>query len=156
LPSQGVFSNEQVYTAYLDMKWDNGARAPAWTFEYAVLKKEPTTAATAATPTRGEVRLGSRSQEGLILPFPTAKEQPALPAELVRKYLRQRVIVYGILNTDGKMEQLSIKQSPDAQLNEAVLAALKKWTFRPAQLNGVDVPVKVLLGFPLSLPELNP
>ena len=76
-----------------------------------------------------------------------------MPAEVVRKFLRRLVIIYGVLNTDGKMEQMSVKQSPDAQLNEPVINALSKWMFRPAQFNGENVSVKVLLGFPLALSE---
>jgi TonB family protein len=81
------------------------------------------------------------------------KEQPVLPAEVVKKYLRRLVIVYAVLNADGKMEQMVIKESPDAQLNEPVLNALSKWSFRPAQFKGENVSVKVLLGFPLALSE---
>jgi hypothetical protein len=51
------------------------------------------------------------------------------------------------------MEQLSIKQSPDDQLNETVTDALKKWVFRPARLNGNPVQVDFLLGIPLWIPE---
>jgi hypothetical protein len=154
LPSLGVFSNEQIYTAYLDMKWDNGKPAPSWTFEYAVIPKAPA-ASTAQTPARNnEVRLPTnRAQQGLILPFPIAKEQPVLPIETVKKFVRQLVIVYAVLNTDGKLEQMTVKQTPDTQLNEPLLSALNKWTFRPAQFNGENVSVKVLLGFPLSLSE---
>ena len=36
---------------------------------------------------------------------------------------------------------------------EPVLNALAKWIFRPGELNGERVAVKVLLGIPLSLPE---
>ena len=154
LPSLGVFTNEQIYTAYLDMKWVSGATAPSWTFEYAVMQKPAAAAGTPNTsPRNGEVKLPTEKQQGLVLPFPMAKEQPVLPADIVRKYLRRLVIVYAVLNTDGKMEQMVVKQSPDAQLNEPVLTALSKWTFRPAQFNGENVSVKVLLGFPLSLSE---
>jgi outer membrane biosynthesis protein TonB len=44
------------------------------------------------------------------------------------------------------MEQLSIKQSPDPALNEPVLSALRKWSFRPARRNGEIIPAKILLG----------
>jgi Gram-negative bacterial TonB protein C-terminal len=149
-----VFSNEQIYTAYLDMKWPNGAVAPSWTFEYAVIQKPAAApAAPQAPPRNNEVRLPTRSQQGLVLPFPMVKEQPVLPAEVVKKYLRRLVIVYAVLNADGKMEQMVVKESPDAQLNEPVLNALSKWSFRPAQFKGENVSVKVLLGFPLALAE---
>lgn len=41
-------------------------------------------------------------------------------------------------------------QSPEAGLNELLLEALKKWTFRPAEMDGGKVPVKVLLGVPVN------
>ncbi len=83
------------------------------------------------------------------MPFPITKERPALPADLVRRYSGRTVIVYGIVTTEGKIEQLSIKDSPDPRLNELVLNALKKWTFRPARRDGEIVPAKFLLGIPL-------
>jgi hypothetical protein len=145
LPFFDVFSREQVYTVYLDMRRTEEDTAPAWTLEFAVV---PGTAYKV-----DPARVPSQSQQGLVLPFPTFKEQPALPAEAVRKHPGQMVIVYGIVNLQGKMEQISIKQSPDALFTEPVLAALSKWTFRPARLNGEPVPVKVLMGIPLAAPE---
>jgi len=140
-----VFSNEQVYTVYLDMRRTATDPATSWTAEYAVLRGTAAQADAAQSPIR--------SQQGLVLPFPSVKEQPVLPADLVRRYLRKLVVVYAIINTDGKMEQVSVKESPDTQLNEPVLNALAKWIFRPGELNGERVAVKVLLGIPLSLPE---
>ena len=80
------------------------------------------------------------------------RERPDLPAELVRKYLRRLIIVYAIINLDGKMEQMSVKDSPDPQLNQPVLDALSKWVFRPGSLNGDPVAMKILLGIPLWFP----
>jgi hypothetical protein len=145
LPFFGVFSHEQIYTVYLDMRRTETDSAPSWTLEFAVSQETAAQANAADSP--------GRSQQGLVLPFPAVKEQPVLPAELVRKYLGRMVIVYAIINIEGKMEQMSVKDSPDALLNEAVLSTLGKWVFRPAQLNGTPVPAKVLLGIPLWLPE---
>ena len=61
------------------------------------------------------------------------------------------VIVYSIVNIDGKMEQMSVKETPDTLLNEPVLDALSKWVFRPGRLSGETVPMKLLLGIPLAL-----
>ena len=77
-----------------------------------------------------------------------------MPAELVRRYPRQMVIVYAIINIAGKMEQMVVKGSPDARLNEPVLNALGKWIFRPAQRDGETVPAKVLLGIPVWAPAV--
>jgi hypothetical protein len=145
LPFFGVFSHEQIYTVYLDMRRAEADPAPAWTLEFAILQDT-------ADPAN-ESKDRSRSQEGVVLPFPVLKELPALPAELVRNHLRRMVVVYAIINIEGKMEQMSVKESPDDLLNEPLLRTLSKWIFRPARLNGEPVAVKALLGIPLWLPE---
>lgn len=145
LPYYGVFSHEQVYTVYLDMRKTETDTAPNWTLEFAVLQG---TAAQVNPPENS-----TETHQGIVLPFPTAKEMPAWPSELVRQHLGKLVVVYAVINAEGKMERLSVKGSPDWQLNEPLLKALEKWTFRPAVLNGTPVSVKVLLGIPLWLPE---
>ncbi len=145
LPYFGVFSQGQVYTVYLDMRQTEVDPAPSWTLEYAALQETTAQGRALENP--------SQSQQGLVLPFPAFKESPALPAELVRKYQRRMIIVYAVINIDGKMEQLSVKDSPDPQLNEPVLKTLSKWVFRPAKLNGERVPMKILMGIPLWSPD---
>ena len=145
LPFVGVFSNEQIYTVYLDMREKESDPTPSWTLEFALL---PTITASATITFDSK-----KSQEGLILPYPITKEQPALPVDLVQKHLNELVIVYAIINGDGKMKQVSVKQSPDILLNDPLLDCLKKWTFRPARLNGKPVAAKMLMGIPLSLSQ---
>ena len=141
LPFFGVFSHEQIYTVYLDMRQVEMDQDPSWTLEFAVIQGPNSQAGS------------NRSQQGLILPFPAEKERPAFPADVVRKYLNKMVIVYGVVNIEGKLEQVSIKDSPDALLNEPALKSLSKWIFRPAQLNGEPVATKLLMGIPLWLPQ---
>src|SRR5262249_6945517 len=128
LPNLGVFSNEQVYTAFLDTRRKISDLSPSWTAEYALLQGTPGQASGEKKP--------AGSQQGIVLPFPTIKEQPAMPEELVRKYSKRMVIVYAIINIEGKLEQMAVKDSPDAGLDEPVLNALSKWVFRPAQRDG--------------------
>ena len=75
-----------------------------------------------------------------------------MPPELVRSYPGRMVIVYAIINIEGKMEQMVVKDSPDSRLNEPVLNALSKFVFRPAQRDGETVPAKALLGIPVWTP----
>jgi hypothetical protein len=133
LPNLGVFSNEPVYTVYMDMVHPNGAPAPSWVLQYAL------------TPP-------VVNPSGLVPPFPIKKEQPAFPVELLRKYVRQFVIAYAIIDKEGKLQQVSIKQTPDPGLNPSALEALSRWTFRPAEVKGSPAPVKILLGIPLPAP----
>jgi hypothetical protein len=145
LPFVGVFSNEQIYTVYLDMRESELEDDPSWTLEFAVI---PGSAAHANNPGSS-----ARSQQGLILPFPAEKKKPIFPVEIMRRHLNRMILVYAIIGTDGKLDQITIEQSPDNQLDEPVAAALAQWVFRPAQLNGEPVAVKVLMGIPLWVPE---
>jgi hypothetical protein len=145
LPSFGLFTDEQVYTVYLDMREKTTDQAPSWTLEFAVLR------GTTVKANEDEDENGGR--EGLLLPFPAVKKRPEPPPQLVRPHLGKTLIVYAIINTQGRMEQIEIKDSPDASLNEFVLKALSQWVFRPAVFEGEPVTVKALLGIPLWLPE---
>jgi len=146
LPYYGVFSQEQVYTVYLDMRRDESDTAPSWTLEFALIQDGADPADASGNP--------GRSREGLILPFPIEKDQPPLPIELVRKYQGRMIVVYAVINTEGKMEQMAVKDSPDPLMDEPLLRSFAKWLFRPAQRNGSPVSVKALIGIPLRLPEL--
>ncbi len=144
LPFSGVFAGRQIHTVYLDMRQSETDSAPSWTLEFALPRKM----AVRADSTQGK----DGSRQGVVLPFPTVKGPLLLPSELVLKHLRETIIVYGVINVEGKMEQISVMKSPDALLNEPVLEGLSKWVFRPASLEGAAVAVELLLGIPLWSP----
>ncbi len=112
------------------MRTKSGVALPSWTLQYVLIPSTP-------NPT------------AVIPPFPITKEPPLFPVELVRKYSRSLVIVYAIIDAKGQLQELAVKESPDPQLNPLALAALSKWTFRAAEVNGSPVSVKVLLGIPV-------
>ncbi len=145
LPSFGVFNKDQVYTVYLDMRQTEMDPEHSWTLEFSVVQDSQAQGDAARNSPQG--------LQGLVLPFPVEKEEPVLPAELVRKNYGRMVIVFAIVNTEGKLEQMTVKDSPDPQCNESVLNALGKWVFRPARLNGEPVRTKLLMGIPLWLPQ---
>jgi protein TonB len=92
-------------------------------------------------------------QQNLLAPFPVTKENPEFPVDAVSRNLGRMLVVYGVINAEGKIEKMRIIQSPNPLLNAPLLAALENWSFRPAELNGEPVAVKALLGIPLSLPR---
>lgn len=141
----GVFFDEQVYTVYINMRQTTDDPAPSWVLEYAVLRKTAPQASAAG-------KLG-QNQQGLIPPFPVVKEPPQLPTGLVFRYLHRMMVVYAIINTEGKLERMHVLQTPNAEFNKPLLEGLGKWVFRPAELDGEVVSVKALLGIPLSLAE---
>jgi hypothetical protein len=137
LPDLGVFANEKVYTVFLDMRHTTSDYNPSWTLQYASLRS----AAERTDPGRGT--------EGISPPYPLTKELPGLNSELIRKYLRNVIVVYAVMDKAGKLHNLAVLQTPDARFTPAILAALNHWTFQPSQLNGQPVALKVLIGIPL-------
>jgi len=137
LPDLGVFASEKVYSVYLDMRTTTSDQIPSWTLQYAPLRSSD------------EDTASIRKQETVTPPYLLVKEVPKLPIEMSRKYQRRMVIVYAIMDTQGKLDQIVVMQSPAAQLTDLIIEALNKWVFRPAELNGQPVSIKLLLGVPI-------
>ena len=148
LKDYGIFRNESVYTVYIDMRQSEAA-APAWILQYALLQKTDPDPQGSRTTTVRSVQMEAPVQA----PFPIEKESPKFPAEIVARNLGRMVVVYIVINSEGKPEQSRIIQSPNPLLNQPVLEALQKWSFRPAEMNGRPVAVKSLLGIILSAPR---
>jgi hypothetical protein len=143
----GVFRNETVYTVYINMARADDP-APSWTLQYASLRKR------VADNREVQVRIASTppiGQTPMSPPFPTYKENPQFPPEVVSKNSGRMIVVYAVINAAGKLENIRIVQSPSTLLNQPLLEALEKWIFRPAEIGEKPVAVKALLGIPLAL-----
>jgi TonB family protein len=53
------------------------------------------------------------------------------------------VVLYAVVGTDGFAHGVQVARSLDYGLDESAVAAVKRWTFRPASSRGNPVPVKV-------------
>jgi hypothetical protein len=51
---------------------------------------------------------------------------------------------------DGEVSQVSVKRTTDPRVSDPIANVLKKWVFRPAQVNNQPASVKILLGIPLT------
>jgi hypothetical protein len=140
LPDFGVFQNEKVYTVYLDMRADDNHPVPSWTLQYAVL--QPAAGGPGST--------ASRIQGTPTPPYAMLKEVPEFAPELVSKWGRRLIVASAILDTTGKLEQVSVRQSPENQLAGPLVEALRNWIFEPAQIDGRPVALKILLGIRLA------
>jgi hypothetical protein len=134
LEDYGVFSNEHVFTVYIPVKRAPDAEDPTWTLQYALAKED------AANP------LGDQT---VMAPSPVVQEWPDIPVGLVKRYAQRQVVVLAYIDKEGKISQISVKQTPDGRVSDPIIRALSTWVFRPAQLNNQPVAVKVLLGIPL-------
>jgi hypothetical protein len=145
LPDVGVFQNEKVYTVYLDMRANDEDHAPSWTLQYAVLQPQ-----SSAGGTNGH---SGRIQGVPTPPYAMLKDIPEFTPELLRKYAHRVIVASAILNTAGKLEQVSIPQSFDSELAGPLAAALSNWMFQPSQIDGQPVALKILLGIRFSVPR---
>jgi len=130
----GVFDKERVFTVYIPMKRTPDAEDPTWTLQYALLRD------------------GSSSVQGdqqVVAPSAVMREWQQFPADLEKKYAQRQVVIYAVVEKDGKVGHIAVKQTPDTRISDPIVQALSKWVFRPAQLNNQPVAVKVLLGIPL-------
>ena len=139
LPDFGIFRNEKVYTVYLDMRSDaDDYTTPSWTLEYAVLQP-------AASPGDTPARITGTPTP----PYAVLKEVPQFAPDLVNRMAHPIIVVSAILDTGGKLEDVSVKQSSEDSLIGPLVEALKNWVFEPAKINGQPVALKVLLGIRL-------
>lgn len=140
MPDFGVFQNQKVYTVYLDMRNTDNDSTPSWTLQSAPLQPAPDPANPAA----------SNQVVGVPTPpYVTLKQVPELTPELAATCARKMIVVSGILTTSGKLEQITVKKTPDPGVNALLTEALSNWTFQPSQLDGNPVALKVLLGIRL-------
>ncbi|MGA3128744.1 MAG: energy transducer TonB [Candidatus Korobacteraceae bacterium] len=135
----GVFRNEASYTVYLDMA-DAGMIGSTWTLQYALY----------VHPAQNSSVPAERAHGLVVPPYATLKSLPRFSAEAAGRGRGGTIVVFGVINPQGRFEDLKIMQSPDALLNQFLLDALSRWTFRPAEVDGTQVPVKILLGVPVD------
>ena len=143
LPDLGVFRNEKVYTVYVDMRANDEDPSPSWTLQYAVLQQ----AANESGNSAGHIR-GTPTP-----PYATLKEVPEFAPEVIRRSGRRLIVASAILDTTGKLQEVSVRQSPESELAGPLVEALKHWMFEPAQIDGRPVALKILLGIRLAVPR---
>ena len=140
LPELGVFQNEKVYTVYLDMRANDEDPTPSWTLQYAVLQ-----------PAAGDPGVPTSHIQGTPTPpYAILKLVPEFTPELVRKCARRLIVASATMDVSGKLDQVSVRQSPESQLVGPLVEALKHWVFEPAQIDGRPVALKILLGIRLG------
>ena len=79
------------------------------------------------------------------------KMNPVYPPEAKEKHISGAVVLHVLVSEDGKVEQVSVVNSPDPLLSKASVDAVQQWTYKPYLLNGkptaVDSTVTVTFSF---------
>jgi TonB family protein len=83
-----------------------------------------------------------------ICPTVVVRVEPEYSPEARTAQLQGTVVLQATIGADGVVQNLQVVKSVDAGLDEAALAALKQWQFRPAMKN--DTPVAVSLNIEVN------
>ena len=86
-----------------------------------------------------------------IKPVATKEVEPNYPPELGSILSGQATVVFTV-RADGKVADASVVQADDVLFGEAAVAAVNKWRFNPAQLNGAPVACRLSLPFAFTSP----
>lgn len=121
-----IWTDRIAYTVYLHV-----GLPKTWILQYSQL------AATQAN--------GTGSMTHLEAPWPYDIFRPNLLAADVNA---DALMVHGILNASGKLEQLAVAFPVGYSHTSFVVNALSRWQFRPASQNGKPTPVEILLIIP--------
>jgi hypothetical protein len=130
----GVFADQRVFTVYIPMKSSPEEADPIWTLQYGLMNDDS---------------MSASNDQQVLAPSPVMREWPQVPADLLKRYAERQVVIYAIVDKDGKVSQVAVKKTPDRRVSDPIAQALGKWVFRPAQLNGQPTAVKILIGIPL-------
>jgi hypothetical protein len=131
----GVFADQRIFTVYIPMKRSPEEADPTWTLQYGLMNDDS---------------MSASDDQQVLAPSPVMRQWPQVPAELQKKYAERQVVIYAIVDKEGKVSQVAVKKTPDRRVSDPIAQALSKWVFRPAQVNGQPTAVKILIGIPLT------
>jgi hypothetical protein len=130
--SRGLLSGRPIYSVYIPM---NTARD--WTLFFCIPGQKPQSG-------NGPVVVIEPMGAPILAPYPTKLLKPMITLPSYERY----VLVHGLVNKDGKFENLHLVRSIKPETDQALLAALATWEFRAATRDGVAVVVEFLLSIP--------
>jgi protein TonB len=86
-------------------------------------------------------------------PVPVRMVAPDYPQELRREGVAGVVMVSCTIDEKGDVQDVTIEKSSNSTFDRPALAAVKKWKFKPAKLDGAAVAKKVTIPLKFSIDE---
>jgi TonB family protein len=93
-----------------------------------------------AAPAPGKVTVSA----GVAAAMLKTKIAPVYPAEALKDHVSGTVVLHATISTEGRVEALAVISGP-ASLRQAVLDAVRQWTFRPYLLDNKPVQVETTI-----------
>ena len=136
----GVLKGKKIYTIYLPMPDRN------WILQYCALDS--------AAPPQEPVRPSVEIKLEIPIAPPSAMEQfdfhrpPVSATDASRSVM---IILQGTILEDGSVGDLKVYKG-FGPVDQAAVAAFRRWKFRPAQRSNKPIAVEILVGIPLIIP----
>jgi TonB family protein len=129
------------------------ARPPAAQPEAAptthVSSEQPVPPATAPSTARETTPAGAptvhRPGPGVINPVPIRQIRPTYTPGAMRRKVQGSVQLEAVVDREGRVRDVKVLKSLDAELDENALKAAREWTFHPGARDGQPVDVAVML-----------
>lgn len=93
----------------------------------------------------------SATTPGLTLPMLKRQTIPRYTADAMRQKIQGLVEIEAVVGVDGRVTSARVVKSLDRGLDRQALAAAREWLFAAGRLNGVAVPVTVILSLEFRL-----
>ncbi len=129
---KSLLSGRPIYTVYFVL-----GTAKDWTFYFCVPQDSSGRNAQAPVITLSSVA-------PVAAPYPLHMVRPLVAMPSYQKYL----LVHGFVTDRGRVERLRIVDPGSQQVDDAVLASLIEWEFRPATRDGQPTAIEFLLAIP--------
>jgi TonB family protein len=82
---------------------------------------------------------------GMTAPQVVSEKRPDYSPETLRARVEGVVEMQAVVETTGRVRDVRVQKSLHPQLDAAAMDALKEWRFKPGTLDGVPVPILVLI-----------
>ena len=124
-----------------------GLSAPETTVEYKAIQIREVPRRLPPTP--DAVEAGGAVQA----PIARLTPRPRYTGEAMRARITGKVVMQGVVQTDGTIRDVRIVQSLDPHfgVDESALATASKWTFTPGMRDGQPVPVRIIIELAFDL-----
>lgn len=89
-------------------------------------------------------------------PVPVKTVMPEHPEEFRGNQVVGEAAVECLVTAEGKVAEAQVTSASHPAFGEAALVAVRQWEFKPAERNGVAVPVRVTIPFRFDAPLADP
>lgn len=93
---------------------------------------------------------------GTTSPVPVKTVMPEHPEEFRAERVVGEAAVECLVTAEGRVAEAKVASATHPAFGEAALAAVWQWEFKPAERDGVAVPVRVTIPFRFDAPESDP